>query len=194
MQEIGPFGIPDALADAALRCIARWGFAKTTLDDVAREAGISRATLYRALPGGGKEALFAALADRELRRLEAAVAAAVEPAADLEDALVAAVSAAALHLEGHAAFRFLLAHEPGLVLPHLAFRPLDALLARVRAVGGPVLERFLAPAEAAELAEWVARIVISYTCCPAVGVRLTDDRSVRRLVRSFVLPGLLLPT
>ena len=181
------------IVDAALRCIARWGLAKTTLEDVAREAGLSRATVYRALPGGGKDALFAFLADRELVRLEAAVGAAVAVAADLEDAIVAAVTTAARHLEGHAAFQFLLAHEPGLVLPHLAFHQLDALLARVRGVGGPLLERFLPADAAAERAEWVARIVLSYTCCPAVGVCLTDVASVRSLVRAFVLPGLPLP-
>ena len=38
----------EARAGAALlTCIARYGLAKTTLDDVAREAGCSRATLYR---------------------------------------------------------------------------------------------------------------------------------------------------
>jgi AcrR family transcriptional regulator len=45
------------LIDATLQCIARWGVAKTGLDDVAREAGVSRATVYRAFPGG-KDALF----------------------------------------------------------------------------------------------------------------------------------------
>ena len=53
--------------DATLRCVARWGVAKTTLDDVAREAGCSRATVYRAFPGG-KEALLEALARREVSR------------------------------------------------------------------------------------------------------------------------------
>ena len=194
MGEITAFGISDALADAALRCIARWGLTKTTLEDVAREAGLSRATVYRALPGGGKDALFAALADRELTRLEGAVTAAVDATDDLEDAIVAAVTTVARHLDGHPAFQFLLAHEPGLVLPHLAFHRLDAVLARVRAVGGPMLARFLPEREAAELAEWAVRFVISYTCSPAAGVPLADDASVRRLVRAFVLPGLLVPT
>ena len=193
MGEIARFGVSDALADAALRCIARWGLAKTTLEDVAREAGLSRATVYRSFPGGGKDALFAALADRELTRLTHAVGAAVDATESLDDAVVAAVTTVSRHLEGHAAFQFLLAHEPGLVLPHLAFHHLDALLLRVRAIGGPMLERFLATADAAELAEWVARIVISYTCSPAPGVQLTDDASVRKLVRAFVLPGLSVP-
>ena len=193
MGELANTGIRDALADAALRCIARWGLAKTTLEDVAREAGLSRATVYRALPGGGKDALFAALADRELTRLTHAVGVAVDATEGLEDAVVAAVTTVAGHLDDHAAFQFLLAHEPGLVLPHLAFHELDVLLARVRAVGGPMLARFLPTSDAAELAEWVARFVISYLCSPAVGVQLTDDTSVRRLVRTFVLPGLSVP-
>ena len=53
--------------DAALRCIARWGIGKTTLDDVAREASCSRATIYRLFPGG-KDAVFEALVDAELGR------------------------------------------------------------------------------------------------------------------------------
>lgn len=178
---------------AALRCIARWGLGKTTVEDVAREARCSRATLYRAFPGG-KDAVLDAVADSELRRVESAVSRAVEAADGLEDALVAAITTVGRHLDEHAVFRFLLVHEPELVLPHLAFRQLDALLARVRAMGGPLLERFLDPTDAARTAEWVARIVISYTCSPSAGVSLTDDPSVRRLVRAFVLPGLLVPS
>src|SRR5207237_771201 len=53
--------------DAALRCIARWGVSKTTLDDVAREASCSRATIYRQFPGG-KDALLGAIARTELAR------------------------------------------------------------------------------------------------------------------------------
>ncbi|MBV9252708.1 MAG: helix-turn-helix transcriptional regulator, partial [Actinobacteria bacterium] len=49
------------ILDATLRCIGRWGVAKTTLEDVAREAGCSRATVYRAVPGG-KDGLIEAVA------------------------------------------------------------------------------------------------------------------------------------
>ena len=182
------------LVDAALRCVARWGVAKTTVEDVAREAGCSRATLYRAFPGG-KDPLFETVVALEVGRLVSGVTAAIEQADDLEAAVVGAVTRAARLVAGHAALRFLLTHEPGLVLPHLAFRRLDELLARVRVEFGPPLARLLGDeAEAARAAEWVARIVLSYTCSPAAGVDLTDDASVRRLVRAFVLPGLAVPT
>ena len=45
--------------DGALACVARVGLGKTTLDDVAREAGCARATVYRCFPG--KLALFSGL-------------------------------------------------------------------------------------------------------------------------------------
>lgn len=36
---------------AARKCFERYGFAKTTMDDIAREAGISRPTIYNYFPG-----------------------------------------------------------------------------------------------------------------------------------------------
>lgn len=182
------------LVVAALRCVARWGLAKTTLDDVAREAGCSRATVYRAFPGG-KEALFDAVLQTEVAAAFDALRAAIEEANTLDDALVAAIVAAGRRILGHAALQFLLAHEPEVVLPHLAFTRMDALLAQVAAFAGPLLERFLADeAESERLAEWVSRLVLSYTCSPSPGVDLTDAASVRRLVTTFVLPGLPVPT
>ena len=49
-------------------CLAHQGTAKTTVDDIAREAGISRATVYRVFPGGKGE-ILAAVVDTEMARL-----------------------------------------------------------------------------------------------------------------------------
>jgi AcrR family transcriptional regulator len=53
------------ILDATRVCCERWGIAKVTVDDVAAEAGVSRATLYRMFPGG-KDVLFDAMRVREL--------------------------------------------------------------------------------------------------------------------------------
>ncbi|MBV9662332.1 MAG: TetR/AcrR family transcriptional regulator, partial [Actinobacteria bacterium] len=45
--------------------------------------------------------------------------------------------------------------------------------------------------DAQRAAEWGARIVLSYTSCPADDVDLADEASARRLVQTFVLPGLV---
>jgi AcrR family transcriptional regulator len=177
------------VVDATLRCVARWGLAKTTLDDIAREAGCSRATVYRLFPGG-KDALIEAVAAAEVGRFFAALAARLDEAATLEELLVAGISEAARDLQSHEALQFLLEHEPEAVLPHFAFRSGDAVLGTVRAFAAPYLARYVPGDEAPRAAEWVARIVLSYTSCPADGVDLASEESVRKLVRTFVLPGL----
>ena len=54
------------LRDAALVCIGRFGLAKTTVDDIAHEAGCSRATLYRYFDG--KPAIVRAAVTAEFER------------------------------------------------------------------------------------------------------------------------------
>src|ERR1700730_12748438 len=63
--------LADRVLDAALACVARVGVAKTTLDDVAKEAGCARATVYRCFPG--RQALMRAVLDREVGVLGARV-------------------------------------------------------------------------------------------------------------------------
>src|SRR5689334_1463232 len=46
--------LQDRVLDAAERCFARWGAAKTSIDDVAAEAGLSRATVYRHMGNRGE--------------------------------------------------------------------------------------------------------------------------------------------
>ncbi|GBD20104.1 HTH-type transcriptional repressor Bm3R1 [bacterium HR28] len=55
----------ERVLQAAKRLFLRFGFDKTTMDDVAREAGVAKGTLYRYWPS--KEALFESLLFRELR-------------------------------------------------------------------------------------------------------------------------------
>lgn len=48
----------DRIVDAAGACFARYGVAKTTVEDVAAAAGLSRATVYRAFTGGRDELIL----------------------------------------------------------------------------------------------------------------------------------------
>lgn len=59
--------------DAALRCLDQLGLDKTTVDDIARESSISRATLYRRF--GSKEAIFAAALQQQSRPFDSEVSA-----------------------------------------------------------------------------------------------------------------------
>jgi len=66
------------LLDAARDVILRYGYRKTTLDDVASAAGVSRATLYNYFPN--KQEMFRSLIVTELDGLREAMNAAVDPA------------------------------------------------------------------------------------------------------------------
>lgn len=61
----------ELLLDAAERCLERWGPAKTTLADIAAEAGVSRTTVYRHL--GGRNDLFIAMTMRRMNHGQRAV-------------------------------------------------------------------------------------------------------------------------
>lgn len=181
------------IVEGTLRCVARWGVSKTTLDDIARESGCSRATVYRVFPGG-KERLLEGVARHELGRFFHLVADPLDQAEDLEQLLVTGMSAAMRFLDEHEALRYLLVHEPHLVLPHVAFHRLDRLLSHTTAVCTPYLERFVPRERAAFAADLAVRLVLSYSFDPSPAVDPRDETSIRRLVRLFVLPGLTAPT
>ncbi|HEV7723335.1 MAG TPA: TetR family transcriptional regulator [Iamia sp.] len=178
--------------DATVALVARWGVAKTTLGDVARAAGMSRATLYRTFPGG-KDELFGLLAQREVARFLAVVADASDAAPDLATALTDALHAAALHLDGHTAIRFVLDHEPELAVPVLGFGEMDRLLRLVQRATAPHLCRFFAGDDAdgpSWAAEWSARLFLSALVNPAPSWDLADRAVCARLVDRYLAPAL----
>ena len=182
--------VEDRIVDGLLECICRWGIAKTTVEDVARAAGVSRATVYRAFPGG-QDVVFEAVVRRESARFLTAITARLDAAETLEEAAVIGMVEAARFLTGHDALGYLLAHEPERVLPAFAFHRMDAALAVVTAATAPHLRRFVADDDAAAAgAEWIVRLVLSYSIEPRPGLDLTDEADVRPFVRTYVLPAL----
>jgi AcrR family transcriptional regulator len=178
------------IVDATLACIARQGLGKTTVDDIAKEAKFSRATLYRTFPGG-KDAIAAAVVETEVARLFSSLAVAMGEATDLEDVLVAGMVEAARRLGAHRALGYLLAHEPEVILPRLTFVGLDQILFAAGDFAAPFFARWLSPDEASRAAEWAVRIVLAYLADPARDTDLADPADTRALVRRFVLPGIL---
>ena len=64
-------------------CVARVGIGKTTVEDVARASGVSRATVYRLFPGGRDELLRDTVA-WEMARFFARLGAELGEAPDFE--------------------------------------------------------------------------------------------------------------
>lgn len=177
------------IIDATLACLARHGTAKTTVDDIARQAGVSRATVYRAFPGGRDE-ILGAVVDTEAARLFSALGVRLGTAADLTEALVGGIVEASVRLRDHAALHFVAEYEPGIILGHLAFADSDRLLATASRFTSPFLARWMPPAEAERVAEWAARIVLSYAISPSDRTDPCDPAQASRLVTTFMLPGI----
>jgi len=88
---------------AATEAFARSGFAATSLDDIAAEAGVTRVILYRHFDS--KSDLYQAVLDRMCARLDANVE---EPVGGFTDASIDGLLAAAV--ESPAGFRLLFQH------------------------------------------------------------------------------------
>jgi AcrR family transcriptional regulator len=93
----------EQILTAATEAFARSGFAATSLEDIAAEAGITRVVLYRHFES--KADLYQAVLDRMCARLDAHVA---EPTGGFTDASIDGLLAAAA--ESPAGFRLLFKH------------------------------------------------------------------------------------
>jgi AcrR family transcriptional regulator len=180
--------LEDRIADAILECIGRWGLGKTTADDIARCAGISRATLYRVFPGG-KDVALEALLRREVARFFESVAGPLEHAATLEDTVAIGFVEAARFLVDHRPLQYLLTHEPERF--ELTSGGLGSAYAFATAFVVPLLRPYVARDDAAAAgADWVVRQFFSYALVPSPALDLTDEAAVRRFARTFLVPAL----
>ena len=175
------------LVEAALSCVARWGAEKTSLDDVAKSAGVSRATVYRVFPGG-KESVMRAAAQVEAGRLFRHFEEQLTAASDLEELLVTGLVEGARSFAARPALRALLAHASPVPDPERPFPELEEIERAIAAWAAPHLARFLEEGRATRMADWVTRIAFSYAVCPSPAIDLADESDVRALVRELFIP------
>jgi AcrR family transcriptional regulator len=180
------------VVEATYECVARWGFAKTTVEDAAREAGVSRATLYRYFPGGREELLTAVVA-WENARFFGRLYDAVKDATSLEEVMERGLVFAHRALADHEVLQRVLQTEPETLLPKLTVEAAGTqeLIAQFLE---PYLERHrLAPGvDRQEAAEFLARMALSYVAAPGRW-DLDDPAQVAPLVRAELLGGILPP-
>ncbi len=174
--------------DAAKSCVERWGMAKLTIDDIAAEAGVSRATLYRMFPGG-KDVLFDALRVRELEDFFTRLGAHLRGADSLEEFVVRAMVFATRDLRDDQHLAAMLASEPGYTASELTVDGLPRIIRVASLFLVPMVDDFLPRAESARLVELMTRLVISYFLAPSDHVDLGDTESTRAFLHTFVLPA-----
>jgi AcrR family transcriptional regulator len=185
---------PERVADAALACIADHGVKALTVEHIAIEAGVSRASVYRWFPGGRSDVLLAA-GRLELDRFFAELEPRLAAAGDLDDVLAEGLAGAVRFLRDSKPLQALLANEPELVMPHLAFDRMGTAFAVAAAVAERHLRRFLGDDDARRATELVARLALSHTLSPSADLDMGDLDAARHHVHRFVTPGLVpLPT
>jgi AcrR family transcriptional regulator len=185
----------ERILEAAYACFARFGLGKTTVEDVVKESGVSRATIYRTFPGG-KDQLLREVVAWEMGRFFGALAEAVVGAPDfaslVEDGLVFAHRAVAEHV----VLQKILVTEPERLLPLLTTeqgRPLEFINGYLL----PFLEREeregrLRPGlDKERAADFVARMLLSLIGSDSAD--LDDPAARRRIVREQLLAGVLTP-
>lgn len=116
-----PAKAPQAILAAAERRYVRFGPRKTTMGEIAREAGCSRATLYAHFPS--KEALYRGLLEAETARFLADVESAADSDAAAPDKLALVLAATLRAYEGSPVLRDALTGDDEMTLERVA-RPL----------------------------------------------------------------------
>ena len=179
----------ERVLEATYACIARYGIAKTTVEDVAREAGLSRATVYRQLPGG-RDQLIADVITWEVGRFFGRLADAVAGAPDLPTLLVDGLMYAHRAVEEHEVLQKVLQTEPERLLPSLTVAS-NRILVLIRGFLIP----YLAGAglrdgvTLEEASDYLARMVLSFIGTQG-SADLTDREKVEALVRREFLAGI----
>ena len=178
----------NTVLDAAKRCCERWGLSKVTIDDIAAEAGVSRATLYRLFPGG-KDVLFDALRVRDTEEFLTRLRAHVDDAVGFEDLLVRCVVQATIELRADDHLALMLASEPGETANELTVSGLPRIIRLATVFLVPLVEAYLPRRDAARLVELLSRLVISYFLAPSEHVDLGDPASAQTFIATFILPA-----
>ncbi len=181
--------VRERLLQATYDCVARWGLAKTTIEDAAREAGVSRATVYRYFPGGRDE-LISAVVGWEFARFFLRLYQEVSDAESLEEVMERGLVFAHRALVEHEVLQRILVTEPEILLPRLTIEA-DQTHTLVAGFLVPYLVRH-GMAEGTELdtaADFLARMVLSYIASPGRW-DLNDPEQVALLVRSELLAGI----
>jgi AcrR family transcriptional regulator len=184
----------ERVLEGAYACVARFGMAKTTIDDVVKESGVSRASIYRLFPGG-KDQLLRETVGWEMNRFFVRLAEQVYDAPDFATLLERALVFARRSLLGHEVLQKVLVTEPERLLPLMTVEQ-DRVLRFVTAFLLPYLERerqegrVPSDTDLEEAAAYVARMGLSLIASPGRW-DLEDPAQVRRVVGEELLGGIL---
>lgn len=185
---------PDAtVLDAAFDLFCRQGITRTTMDDVARRAGLSRITVYRRV--SSKEALVEQVVLREFRRYLDQFVADVSRADNVADRVVLGFVSSLRAVRSNPLMAGVITAEPQLLAPSIMGEDGRTLAVVGRFVAGQLRREQVAGHVAAAVdvdlvAELMVRLTMSMLVTPSTLVDLDDDEQLGALARRYLVPML----
>ncbi|MFE0170763.1 TetR/AcrR family transcriptional regulator [Streptomyces sp. NPDC059002] len=182
--------LTEQILDAAREQFTTFGLRRSTVDDVAKRARVSRVTVYRRI--GNKDALVSACLLREYRRFVAEVDEAVAPLPSMEDRIVEGFVVVLRHIREHPLIGGLMRLEPETMLPFLTLESGPAFLA----MRGYLTDRLRrarraegrATGDPTPVAELMVRITVSFLLNPVSCFELEEEAHVRDFARRYLVP------
>jgi AcrR family transcriptional regulator len=182
----------EQMLDATESCLERFGLAKTTIEDVAQAAELSRATVYRQF--GNRDGLLLAVAARDAERTASEAELFLRQFDDVASWIVEGMLFCLREIPKRPVLsQFLAPQEIG------AASRLILTSERMLDIGTEMLRPMFEPArregllqqdlELESLIEWVLRILMSYLAVPGPPSRTEED--LRRILRALILPAVL---
>lgn len=185
-------GTEESVLHAAATCIRTHGIRRTTMEEVARRAGVSRGTVYRYWPT--KDDLITAAFSRATAEFVQESLAVIDAEPTLIDRLVANARLVRAYVPKQTLLG-LDETEPQTVAVLLT-RDLPVLMTPWIEIWVPYVEAAQAAGEVRSgldprrVAEWVLRILVSVVTTPGVTVDLDDPEDLGSFLRDHLVAGL----
>jgi AcrR family transcriptional regulator len=187
-----PADVQQRLLDSAETCYAQFGLTKTTMEDVARWAGLSRATVYRYFEN--RDDLLMGVVEREARRTAADIGLRIRSIRDPGKYIVEGILQSLAEIPKRPALSMLFLADAVGVTSRLLLTS-----ERLVSIGLELLLPVIEPAREKGLLrdsvdvdttiEWIFRILTSYLTVPSPLASSEED--MRDLLRRMLLPALL---
>jgi AcrR family transcriptional regulator len=185
--------ITTRVLDSAYEQFCRMGIRRSTMEDVAKRAGVSRITVYRRF--ATKDALVEQVIRREFRRYFDQFLVDIEQARTLADRVVLGFVSSLQAIRRNPLIGGLMDVEPDVLVPSMIGDEGRTLATVQRFVAGQLRREQHAGNLATEVdvelvAEMMARVSASFLLVPSHVVDIDDDAQLRALAWQFLVPML----
>ncbi|WP_436794843.1 TetR/AcrR family transcriptional regulator [Actinospongicola halichondriae] len=184
-------GTTTKVLDAALAEFSSVGIGRTSMEDVARRAGVSRQTVYRHV--ANKDALVGQVLQREFQRHAEQYVAEMQTADTAVERIVGGYSSTIQAIRSNPLLTSVLSHGVDTAVSSMAASA-EHVLSMARMFLTYLLQVEQSEGEIAAtidvdvIADLMVRVAVSYVLIPSEVFDLADENATKNMVRTFLLP------